>query len=105
MNAIVSRYDLPNFSDMNGEEIVYEIAERYCQGNSISAADKLLGDFRKNMLGWGSLEYPTIDRSKQTVKEDTNIITKDTNNTNTTKKVNNLDDNNLDVGKGNYEGW
>ena len=105
MNAIVSRYDLPNFSDMNGEEIVYEIAERYCQGNSISAADKLLGDFRKNMLGWGSLEYPTIDRSKQTVKEDTNIITKDTTNTNTTKKVNNLDDNNLDVGKGNYEGW
>jgi len=28
------------------------------QGNLISAADKLLGDFRKGLVGWGSLEAP-----------------------------------------------
>ncbi len=107
MNSIVSRYDLPNFMDMNGEEIVYEIAEKYCQGNSISAADKLLGDFRKNMLGWGSLEHPIIERNTMETKESTNVISKDTTNTNIiTKKLNNLDNlDNLDIGKGNYEGW
>ena len=34
------------------------MAESKYQGNSISAADKLLGDFRKNLLGFGSLEAP-----------------------------------------------
>jgi len=43
---------------MTGDEIVFEVAKKTYQGNSISAADKLLGDFRKGFMGYGSLESP-----------------------------------------------
>ena len=59
MRKINERYNF-KFNDMTGEEIVYEVAESMYQGNSISAADKLLGDFRRGYFGYGSLEFPTI---------------------------------------------
>lgn len=58
MRKINERYNF-KFNDMTGEEIVYQVAESMYQGNSISAADKLLGDFRRGYFGYGSLEYPT----------------------------------------------
>ena len=57
MRRIIERYGLP-YSDLTGEQIVYDVAEKFYQGNSISAADKLLGDFRKGFVGYGSLEAP-----------------------------------------------
>lgn len=57
MRKINERYNF-KFNDMTGEEIVYQVAESMYQGNSISAADKLLGDFRKGYFGYGSLEFP-----------------------------------------------
>lgn len=58
LNMIRSRYELPDFHVMSGEEVVYAVAEKYYKGNSVSAADKLLGDFRKGFMGFGSLEAP-----------------------------------------------
>lgn len=57
MNRILERYKMP-FNDMNGDEIVYEMAERVYRSNTISAADKLLADFRRGLLSYGSLESP-----------------------------------------------
>ena len=57
MRRIKERYDMP-IDEMTGEDIVYQIAEKYYKGNSISSADKLLGDFRKGLLGFSSLEAP-----------------------------------------------
>jgi ribosome biogenesis GTPase A len=57
MQHIKARYNI-EFDKMTGEEIVYELAKMYYQGNSVSSADKLLGDFRKGLLVWGSLECP-----------------------------------------------
>lgn len=45
---------------------MYTIAEKFYQGNSISASDKLLGDFRKGFMGFCSLEAPEmIGREKE----------------------------------------
>jgi hypothetical protein len=57
MNIILERYEMP-FNEMTGEEIVYAVAEKNYQGNVISSSDRLLGDFRKGMLGLVSLESP-----------------------------------------------
>jgi ribosome biogenesis GTPase A len=112
MRRIVQRYDMP-FNEMTGEEIVYNIAEKFYHGNSISAADKLLGDFRKNLLGFGSLEAPPIlvkgkaNKSRQErQQEELEEIDLDSFHgeeeipVEKTKPVVNLD-----VGKGNYDGW
>eukprot|EP01038_Epipyxis_sp_PR26KG_P014669 gene14669-19707_t len=66
MKKIIERYDMP-FDSLSGEEIVYNVAERYYQGNTISAADKLLGDFRKGLLGYGSLEC-TLDANTDHIR-------------------------------------
>ena len=54
---------------MSGEQAVLRIAEKYYRGNEISAADRLLGDFRKGLLGSGSLECvsdaPVYENVKQ----------------------------------------
>ena len=47
-----------NFDELTGEEIVYEVAQKFYRGNHTSASDKLLGDFRKGFLGYSSLEAP-----------------------------------------------
>ena len=58
MKRIVARYEGAFTPEMTGEEIVYEVADRFYSGNSISAADKLLGDFRRGFMGLTSLESP-----------------------------------------------
>lgn len=57
MKKIESRYFIP-FSKMTGDEIIYHITESDCHGNSLAAADKLLSDFRKNYITYGTLELP-----------------------------------------------
>ena len=54
---------------MSGDEIVFEVAKKLYKGNSISAADRLLSDFRKGFLGFGSLEAP-IDGQKWPIQGD-----------------------------------
>ena len=71
MNLIKERYNL-DFDSMTGEEILYQVAQKKYKGNMISAADKLLGDFRKNLLGFGSLESPedSLERKKPALPND-----------------------------------
>ena len=57
MRRVEDRYEMP-FRSMTGEEIVYEVAEKFYKGNTVSSADKLLGDFRRGFLGSSSLEAP-----------------------------------------------
>lgn len=68
MRKINERYNF-KFNDMTGEEIVYQVAESMYQGNSISAADKLLGDFRKGYFGFGSLESPPVNSMSKSPRE------------------------------------
>ena len=93
MNKIEERYNIP-FRTYTGEEVVYEIADKFYKGNSISAADKLLGDFRKGHFGIASLEAPPLV-SRQPKLSNLKKEKEIENNTNET----------LDIGKGNYEGW
>lgn len=114
MKAIQERYEIP-FTDLTGEEIVYEIAELNYKGNLISASDKLLGDFRKGFLGYGSLETPRdvslfygedfkskLSRGTKKPKPAVEIPT-----IVEEKKVIQSEDpiDIIDVGRGNYEGW
>ena len=71
MNLIKERYSL-DFDSMTGEEILYQVAQKNYKGNMISAADKLLGDFRKNLLGFGSLESPEdgLERKRAVLRND-----------------------------------
>ena len=55
---------------MSGDEIVFEVARKLYKGNAISASDRLLSDFRKGFLGFGSLEAP-IDGQKWPLRNDT----------------------------------
>ena len=116
MKTIKDRYGMP-FTDMSGEEIVYEVADKNYKGNLISAADKLLGDFRKGLLGYGSLEAPTdvstfygadyksklskrAKKNEEKVEAEVKAIV--------TEKVAEKSNDNVnivDVGRGNYEGW
>lgn len=99
MSRIVDRYNL-DFTKMTGDEIVYEIGQKFYKGNIISAADKLLGDFRKGLLGYGSLECGRI-RSPKIERESSREVNENGSLFNEGLIINN----NLDVGKGNYEGW
>lgn len=101
---VIERYNFP-FDELNGEEIVNELADRKYQGNAISAADKLLGDFRKGLLGThSSLEYPLLPlksrgRAGANTRSSGAFIEDEEDNVPAPRKMN------LDVGKGNYEGW
>jgi hypothetical protein len=61
---------------MSGDEIVFEVAKKLYKGNSISAADRLLSDFRKGFLGFGSLEAP-IDGQKWPIQGDSDEADED----------------------------
>ena len=80
MHAIEKRFGLldeEKFLDLTGEDIVYRFANKQYQGNLISAADKLLGDFRKGFLGFSSLEAPPksyFDMEKQNKENKKNSI-------------------------------
>lgn len=117
MRGIKERYNLPNFHELSGDEIVYRVAEELYHGNIIAAADRVLGDFRKDFFSYGSLEAPIFDKSKEVVKV---IQAKENSNSQKRNKKqekkekeklkadessNKSDLNPLDVGKGNYEGW
>jgi hypothetical protein len=80
------------------------------RGNLISAADKILGDFRKGFLGGGSLEAPpTITRSKNIPKEKGWDVKDDFDDSSSINKIEDTANSNntdgLDIGKGNYDGW
>ena len=112
MNKIIERYDMP-FNEMTGEEIVFEVARKKYQGNSISAADKLLGDFRKGFLGYGSLEAPKSNNIISDKRNNDNNDNNDNINTRYSNDAMNAADTytpkpqqtNLDIGKGSYDGW
>jgi ribosome biogenesis GTPase A len=99
MTGITKRYKIPNFHELPGDAIVHEVAARLYNGNVISAADRLLSDFRKNMLGYGSLEAPP--KMKKEIRGGAEAVEHDEE----------LDEHQnarltpLDVGKGNYDGW
>ena len=111
MRRIKERYGIPEFATTSGEAIVYEVAQKFYHGNSISAADRLLGDFRKNLMGFGSLEAPILPKKpknerhnvKESLEEGSQLEEMDeTLNVNAAKTTKGQS---LDVGKGNYEGW
>jgi len=62
MNRIEARYGLP-LRSLSGEDIVLQVADKYFHGNATSAADRLLGDFRKGHYGLCSLEAPPAARA------------------------------------------
>lgn len=95
MTHIKERYKI-DFDQMSGDEIVYRVAATVYQGNQISAADKILGDFRKGLLGFCSLEAADLS-SKKVVSKQVDVV--DATTTSTKKH------DTLDVGKGNYDGW
>jgi ribosome biogenesis GTPase A len=59
MDKIICRYKIP-FNKLNGEEILYHVANNYFSENQVLAADKLLSDFRNGFYGYSSLEAPPI---------------------------------------------
>lgn len=92
MGRINDRYNF-NFDEMTGDEIVYKVADDVYHGNQISAADKILGDFRKGFMGYCSLEAAAVKKSKT---EPVVVVAE-------VKRGPKHDT--LDVGKGNYDGW
>lgn len=60
MYKIIDRYKIP-FNKLTGEEILYEIANKYFSENQVLAADKILSDFRNGLYGYSSLESPIFD--------------------------------------------
>lgn len=54
---------------MTGEDIVYEVAQKYYRGNMTSSSDKLLADFRKGYLGYCSLEAPGMSEELKVAKK------------------------------------
>jgi ribosome biogenesis GTPase A len=108
MNLIKKRYPNIDFDELSGEEIVDEIARRQYHDNVISAADRLLSDFRKNLLQFGSLEAPIVTEKNNEKLVEKNFLNHRKTNKNDPKKEEILEYsgiNPLDVGKGNYEGW
>jgi ribosome biogenesis GTPase A len=133
MHKIENRYKL-DFSKMTGDEIVYQIAETSCQGNTLSAADKLLSDFRKNMFTYASLEFPVgvslssmKPRSRTQMPKESSSSTTEIKreellpltatakkrvlskakvmNTEFDQKALDEDISALDIGRGNFDGW
>jgi hypothetical protein len=96
---------------MNGEEIIYRIAQDTYQGNTISSADKVLGDFRKGFLGYGSLEAPLMDRSHEVrydrdkVSLSSSVVKDGEGGKNSLGKNTPKEFDTLDIGRGNYDGW
>ena len=106
MDKIRNRYKMPDFNKMTGEEIVDRLAQTIYKGNTISAADKLLGDFRKGYMGGGSLEAPPSITQSKSNSNDKGWDIKDVvvDDANEMIGAQNSGDG-LDVGKGNYDGW
>jgi len=109
MKKMEERYELP-FESHTGEELVYLIAQKFYQGNSISAADKLLGDFRKGLLGFGSLEAPFVKtpraaKKKSSSSSSSSVGASDVEEEGSAANSASKESGTLDVGKGNYEGW
>ena len=94
MRRINERYKF-SFDELTGEEIVYKLAADVYQGNQVSAADKILGDFRKGLMGECSLEAADLLKNKPVKMEEA---------VPTVVKKGPLYET-LDVGKGNYDGW
>jgi hypothetical protein len=63
----------------------------------------LLGDFRKNLLGFGSLEAPPPKKAK----DETQVQAKDEAEASARDKSQQASgaQGDLDIGKGDYEGW
>jgi len=94
MSRINERYKFA-FDELSGEEIVFKVAANVYQGNQISAADKILGDFRKGLMGLCSLEAAELLKNKPAEKEKAVSV----------EEKKGLQYETLDVGKGNYDGW
>ena len=118
MQKICNRYKIPNFESYSGEEIIDRIAQTMYRGNTISAADKVLGDFRKGYLGGGSLEAPPSPKNVSSKPKSTKKINggyeEETSKTFTIVESGengditgvDLEDIQVsDVGRGNYDGW
>jgi hypothetical protein len=82
-----------------GEEAIARISDKRFFGDILAGANKILGDFRKGELGKMALEFPPEDERKrpEQVFFETSSVT----------LVEAHEDElpNLDVGKGDYEGW
>lgn len=120
MQLIIDRYKMP-FDKYTGEEIVYEVANKVYNGNSISAADKILGDFRKGLLGAVSLEVPpkyekseidgpgggSIRRhiEEDEDEEESEEQTGESGRISPSGGAASDTKESLDIGKGNYDGW
>lgn len=105
MRQILNRYKFP-FNEMTGEEIVYEVAERVYRGNTISAADKLLGDFRKGMLTYGSLESPKDSRVLHVqAKENSQEMKLKKDIESLLRREAPVVSNPFEIGKGEFDGW
>jgi hypothetical protein len=121
---------------MTGEAVVHEVAEKFYKGNTISAADKLLGDFRRGFLGSSSLEAPVdselwtkpSEREREREREKKEKVEREVGAAEERRKrdvkaavplpvpVQQEEEDkvdkgkmsfgkNLDIGKGNYDGW
>jgi hypothetical protein len=92
---------------MNGEEILYQVAQNVYRGNTISAADKILGDFRKGLLKFASLEAAVLgsngesDRGSFDDSGSADNSARDSVGKTESSKV----FHSLDIGKGDYDGW
>jgi ribosome biogenesis GTPase A len=114
MAHICERYKLP-FDEMTGDEVVHAVSEDAYKGNAISAADKILGDFRKGLMKYGSLEAAVLSRrplaqsSNGGKKGDCGL--QERSNAESEKSSVGAQGSRgpsfpkIDVGKGNYEGW
>ncbi|KAJ1393142.1 ribosome biogenesis GTP-binding protein YlqF [Ochromonadaceae sp. CCMP2298] len=106
MAHIIDRYKFP-FNEMNGEEILYQVAQNVYRGNTISAADKILGDFRKGLLKFASLEAAVLgsngesDRGSFDDSGSADNSARDSVGKTESSKV----FHSLDIGKGDYDGW
>eukprot|EP00600_Ochromonadales_sp_CCMP1393_P008839 CAMPEP_0174955012 /NCGR_PEP_ID=MMETSP0004_2-20121128/748_1 /TAXON_ID=420556 /ORGANISM="Ochromonas sp., Strain CCMP1393" /LENGTH=380 /DNA_ID=CAMNT_0016202899 /DNA_START=169 /DNA_END=1312 /DNA_ORIENTATION=+ len=103
MSDIIKRYKMP-YDEMNGEEILYEIANKVYRGNTISAADKILGDFRKGLLKYGSLEAPDLGRAGDATTAVEDAPRQPEIGGGVASEASKAFQS-LDIGKGNYEGW
>jgi hypothetical protein len=130
MRAILARYEFA-FDQCTGEEIVHKLAEFKYKDNDISAADKLLGDFRKGFMGFSSLESVPLlpsggircnaKNAIRTLKSKDSKLSVSTSSLKSTHSIDEIENNkgvlsNLNgdiesesipvaIGRGNYDGW
>eukprot|EP01035_Chromulina_nebulosa_P017291 gene17291-22827_t len=91
MNIISKRYDLDDFANMKGEEILYQLAESKC---SEAPPIVIKNAVKNNPI----VENFKIENKSFELKLNQNIP-------NNKVDVNDEDIINLDIGKGNYDGW